>query len=162
MEKKDSTCIRGKKQYHELSTQRGGVYFTTDKLRQLSTSYHDNLGLYEKEQNTLVKEVIEIAGKQFFFLKKYLEYSKLIKKPLFFIASYCPALETLNGLMAHLDVIVRYETMCELKNYCYAYLLTYIIVMHMLRFTHPYHTFAPRCIIKVTFYRTNSRNLCNF
>ncbi|CAB4489452.1 uncharacterized protein OCT59_011139 [Rhizophagus irregularis] len=80
----DATCIRGKKQYHELSTQRGGVYFTTDKLRQLSTSFHDNLGLYEKEQNTLVKEVIEIA------------------------ASYCPALETLNGLMAHLDVILSF------------------------------------------------------
>jgi DNA mismatch repair protein MSH2 len=63
MEIQDATCISGKKQYHELSTQRGGVYFTTDKLRQLSKSYHDNLELYEKEQNTLVKEVIEIAGK---------------------------------------------------------------------------------------------------
>ncbi|RIA91734.1 muts domain V-domain-containing protein, partial [Glomus cerebriforme] len=80
----DSSCISGKKQYLELATQRGGVYFTTDKLRQLSTSYLDCLELYEKEQNSLVKEVIEIA------------------------ASYCPAFETLNGLMAHLDVVVSY------------------------------------------------------
>ncbi|CAG8584587.1 940_t:CDS:10 [Funneliformis mosseae] len=80
----DATCIRGKKQYLELATQRNGVFFTTTKLRQLSTSYFDSLDIYEKEQSLLVKEVIDIA------------------------ASYCPTLETLNGLLAHLDVIVSF------------------------------------------------------
>ncbi|CAI2185182.1 8035_t:CDS:10, partial [Funneliformis geosporum] len=80
----DASCISGKKQYLELATQRNGVFFTTTKLRQLSTSYFDSLDLYEKEQSLLVKEVIDIA------------------------ASYCPTLETLNGLLAHLDVIVSY------------------------------------------------------
>ncbi|CAG8697897.1 15282_t:CDS:10 [Acaulospora morrowiae] len=53
-------------------------------MKELSNSLSNLTETYEKSQSSLVKEVIAIA------------------------ASYCPTLEILNDLLAHLDVVVSY------------------------------------------------------
>ncbi|CAG8439292.1 7439_t:CDS:10 [Ambispora leptoticha] len=80
----DAGCIRGNSRYIELATQRTGVFFTTTKLKELSQNFSEFSDEYEKKQSSLVKEVIAIA------------------------ATYCPVLETLNGLLAHLDVLLSF------------------------------------------------------
>ncbi|KAI9593906.1 putative DNA mismatch repair protein MSH2 [Syncephalis fuscata] len=68
----------------ELATQKAGLYFTTPELKHLSESYTSTQSEYHRIQSALVKQVIEI------------------------VATYCPVMETLNGLLAHLDVIVAF------------------------------------------------------
>ncbi|KAJ1342735.1 hypothetical protein BSLG_002832 [Batrachochytrium salamandrivorans] len=79
----DASKIRGNKEYIELSTQKAGVLFTTNKLRMLSNDFTELTNAYELLQQNLSKEVINITG------------------------SYFPVLEHLNQLIAHLDVLVR-------------------------------------------------------
>ncbi|KAL8950708.1 MAG: hypothetical protein Q9222_003267 [Ikaeria aurantiellina] len=78
----EAACIRNKKQYQECSTQKNGVYFTTSTLSTLRRE-HDQLSQnYNRTQSGLVSEVVQVA------------------------ASYCPVLEKLAAVLAHLDVIV--------------------------------------------------------
>lgn len=78
----EAGCIRNKKQYQECSTQKSGVYFTTQKMQSLRRE-HDQLSEnYNRTQSSLVNEVVSVA------------------------ASYCPVIELLAGVLAHLDVIV--------------------------------------------------------
>jgi DNA mismatch repair protein MSH2 len=78
----EAGCIRNKKGYQECSTQKSGVYFTTNKLQSLRRE-HDQLSEnYNRTQSSLVNEVVSVA------------------------ASYCPVIELLAGVLAHLDVIV--------------------------------------------------------
>lgn len=78
----EAGCIRNKKQYQECSTQKSGVYFTTQKMQSLRRE-HDQLSEnYNRTQSSLVSEVVSVA------------------------ASYCPVIELLAGVLAHLDVIV--------------------------------------------------------
>lgn len=58
----DSKVISNKRGYTELSTQKGGVFFTTSDLRDLSKQYTDTNEQYQRMQSSLVKEVIAIAG----------------------------------------------------------------------------------------------------
>ncbi|KAK4574237.1 MSH2 protein [Recurvomyces mirabilis] len=80
----EAAAIRNKKQYQECSTQKNGVFFTTTKM----TTYrreHDQLSEnYNRTQSGLVTEVVNVA------------------------ASYCPVIEKLAGVLAHLDVIVSF------------------------------------------------------
>ena len=62
--RQDSGKIRGKKSYMELSTQKGGIFFTTPALKALSDSYTELSTSYEKKQSELVKEVIAVVGKR--------------------------------------------------------------------------------------------------
>ncbi|KAJ1339814.1 hypothetical protein BSLG_005552 [Batrachochytrium salamandrivorans] len=80
----DASKIRGNKEYIELSTQKAGVLFTTNKLRMLSNDFTELTNAYELLQQNLSKEVINITG------------------------SYFPVLEHLNQLIAHLDVLVSF------------------------------------------------------
>ncbi|KAG8902921.1 MutS-like protein [Tulasnella sp. 403] len=82
--KSDAKLISNKRGYHELSTQKGGVFFTTSDLRELSKRYSDTTDEYQRMQSNLVKEVIAIA------------------------ATYIPVLEDLDSIIAHLDVIVSF------------------------------------------------------
>ncbi|KAL1923743.1 uncharacterized protein VTP21DRAFT_8723 [Calcarisporiella thermophila] len=82
--RQDAGIIRNTSGYLELATQKAGVYFATPRLRELSSDFNDYSAQYEKKQADLVKEVINI------------------------VASYCPILETLGNLIAHLDVIVSF------------------------------------------------------
>ncbi|BGP42822.1 MSH2 protein [Rhodotorula kratochvilovae] len=79
--RKEAAAIKNKKGYIELKSQTNGVHFTTKALKALNDEYRDFTKEYEKKQNGLVKEVIQIA------------------------ASYCEVLESLNTVLAHVDVI---------------------------------------------------------
>ncbi|KAI8143014.1 DNA mismatch repair protein-like protein msh-2 [Fennellomyces sp. T-0311] len=78
----DASSLRNKSEYIEYATQKAGVYFATGALKELSTSWNDMSKEYDRRQADLIKEIIEI------------------------VATYCPVLESLGGLLAHLDVIV--------------------------------------------------------
>ena len=80
----EAGCIRNKKQYQECSTQKNGVYFTTNSMQTMRRE-HDQLSeKYNRTQSGLVSEVVNVA------------------------ASYCPVIEKLAGVLAHLDVIVSF------------------------------------------------------
>ncbi len=80
----EASCIRNKKQYQECSTQKNGVYFTTPTMQTMRRE-HDQLSEnYNRTQSGLVSEVVSVA------------------------ASYCPVIEKLAGVLAHLDVIVSF------------------------------------------------------
>ena len=80
----EAGCIRNKKEYTECSTQKNGVYFTTNAMVSMRRE-HDQLSQnYNRTQSGLVSEVVSVA------------------------ASYCPVLEKLAGVLSHLDVIVSF------------------------------------------------------
>ena len=80
----EAGCIRNKKGYQEISTQKNGVYFTTNTMQSMRRE-HDQLSEnYNRTQSGLVTEVVNVA------------------------ASYCPVLEKLAGVLSHLDVIVSF------------------------------------------------------
>ncbi|XP_006463889.1 hypothetical protein AGABI2DRAFT_187339 [Agaricus bisporus var. bisporus H97] len=72
------------KKFIELGTNKSGVYFTTKTLKNLAEEYKDLTQTYARTQNGLVKEVVNIA------------------------ATYAPVLETLDNVVAHLDVILSF------------------------------------------------------
>ncbi|KAF2101994.1 DNA mismatch repair protein MSH2 [Rhizodiscina lignyota] len=80
----EAGCIRNKKQYQECSTQKNGVFFTTSTLAALRREFDQLSENYNRTQSGLVNEVVGVA------------------------ASYCPVIERLAGVLAHLDVIVSF------------------------------------------------------
>jgi DNA mismatch repair protein MSH2 len=80
----EAGCIRNKKEYQECSTQKNGVYFTTSNMQSLRREHDQLSSNYNRTQTGLVNEVVNVA------------------------ASYCPVLEQLAGVLAHLDVIVSF------------------------------------------------------
>ncbi|TFY67631.1 hypothetical protein EVG20_g3870 [Dentipellis fragilis] len=82
--KNDARAIQNKRKYIELGTVKSGVFFTTTTLKELALEYHDATESYKRTQSGLVKEVVSIAS------------------------TYTPVLELLNGVLAHLDVILSF------------------------------------------------------
>ncbi|KAL8915478.1 MAG: hypothetical protein Q9171_000042 [Xanthocarpia ochracea] len=80
----EAGCIRNKKQYQECSTQKNGVYFTTTTMQTMRREHDQLSSNYNRTQSGLVSEVVSVA------------------------ASYCPVIEKLAGVLAHLDVIVSF------------------------------------------------------
>ena len=80
----EAGCIRNKREYQECSTQKNGVYFTTSTMQSLRREHDQLSSNYNRTQSGLVHEVVNVA------------------------ASYCPVLEQLAGVVAHLDVIVSF------------------------------------------------------
>ncbi|PQE14348.1 hypothetical protein CJF30_00006971 [Rutstroemia sp. NJR-2017a BBW] len=78
----EAGCIRNKSKYQECSTQKNGVFFTTSKLQSIRREFDQLSENYNRTQSSLVHEVVSVA------------------------ASYCPVLESLAAILAHLDVIV--------------------------------------------------------
>ncbi|MCJ1240481.1 MutS-like protein [Varicellaria rhodocarpa] len=78
----EAGCIRNKRQYQECSTQKNGVYFTTNSMQTMRREFDQLSENYNRTQTGLVSEVVNVA------------------------ASYCPIIEQLAGILAHLDVIV--------------------------------------------------------
>ncbi|KAF5369844.1 hypothetical protein D9758_001399 [Tetrapyrgos nigripes] len=72
------------KKYIELGTTKSGVFFTTKTLKRLAEDYKEYSDKYQRTQSTLVKEVVTIA------------------------ATYTPVLESLDNIIAHLDVILSF------------------------------------------------------
>ncbi|GAA5995539.1 hypothetical protein JCM5350_004028 [Sporobolomyces pararoseus] len=84
--RKEAAAIKNKKRYIELKNQTNGVHFTTKQLKELVEEHREVTKEYSKKQSSLVKEVIGIAS------------------------SYCEVLETLNHVIAHIDVITALAT----------------------------------------------------
>ncbi|KAI6001586.1 DNA mismatch repair protein [Pisolithus orientalis] len=82
--KNDAKALSKNKKYIELGTTKSGVYFTTKTLKSLATEYKETTDDYQRTQSTLVKEVVNIAS------------------------TYTPILESLDHILAHLDVIVSF------------------------------------------------------
>ncbi|KAF8480131.1 DNA mismatch repair protein [Russula ochroleuca] len=82
--KNDSRAISNKRKYIELGTVKSGVYFTTAKLKNFAMEYQEATVAYSRTQSGLVKEVVSISS------------------------TYTPVLESLNGVLAHLDVILSF------------------------------------------------------
>ncbi|KAI1807454.1 DNA mismatch repair protein msh-2 [Daldinia bambusicola] len=80
----EAGCIRNNSHYQECSTQKNGVYFTTKALQSYRREFDQLSQTYDRTQRGLVNEVVSVA------------------------ASYCPVLEQLAGVLAHLDVIVSF------------------------------------------------------
>ncbi|KAF3763815.1 hypothetical protein M406DRAFT_51176 [Cryphonectria parasitica EP155] len=80
----EAGCIRNRREYKECSTQKNGVYFTTNQLLEYRREFDQLNSNYTRTQTGLVSEVVGVA------------------------ASYCPVLEQLAGVLAHLDVIVSF------------------------------------------------------
>lgn len=80
--RQEAGCIRNKSKYQECSTQKNGVYFTTKRMQALRREHDQLSSNYNRTQSGLVNEVVQVAS------------------------SYCPVLERLAGVLAHLDVIV--------------------------------------------------------
>lgn len=80
----EAGCIRQKKQYQEISTQKNGVYFTTNTLQEKRREFDQLSENYNRTQAGLVNEVVSVAS------------------------SYVPVIEKLAAVLAHLDVIVAF------------------------------------------------------
>jgi len=80
----EAGAIRNKRQYQECSTQKNGVFFTTTSMTQMRREFDQLSENYNRTQSGLVTEVVNVA------------------------ASYCPVMEKLAGVLAHLDVIVSF------------------------------------------------------
>ncbi|EKD15071.1 MutS domain V [Drepanopeziza brunnea f. sp. 'multigermtubi' MB_m1] len=80
----EAGCIRNKRNYQECSTQKNGVYFTTQKLQSIRREFDQLSENYNRTQSSLVNEVVSVA------------------------ASYCPVLELLANVLAHMDVIISF------------------------------------------------------
>ncbi|KAJ6578594.1 DNA mismatch repair protein [Mycena sp. CBHHK59/15] len=72
------------KKYIELGMVKSGVFFTTKTLRALAEDYKEFTDKYSRTQTGLVKEVVNIA------------------------LTYTPVLESLDSVIAHLDVIISF------------------------------------------------------
>ena len=109
----DAGKIRNKR-YIELSTQKGGIFFTTPALKSLSDAYADLSNSYEKKQSELVKEVIAVVG-------TWVGHGAETERALWsadvlaltsaavvtVVATYCPVMDTLNEILAQMDVLMR-------------------------------------------------------
>ena len=82
--RQEASAIRGKKEYQECSTQKNGVFFTTTAMTEMRREFDRLSDNYNRTQSGLVNEVVGVA------------------------ASYCPVIEKLAGVLAHLDVVVSF------------------------------------------------------
>lgn len=91
----EAGCIRQKKQYKEISTQKNGVYFTTATLQDKRREFDQLSENYNRTQSGLVNEVVSVAS------------------------SYVPVIEKLAAVLAHLDVIVAFAHVSVHAPTCY-------------------------------------------
>ncbi|KAJ7442219.1 muts domain V-domain-containing protein [Mycena galericulata] len=82
--KNDAKGLDKNKKYIELGMVKSGVFFTMKNRRSLAEDHKDYSEKYTKAQSSLVKEVVNIA------------------------ATYTPVLESLDNVVAHLDVILSF------------------------------------------------------
>jgi DNA mismatch repair ATPase MutS len=126
--RQDSRAISNKRKYIELGTVKSGVYFTTTKLKNYAMEYQEATQAYSRTQSGLVKEVVSIAC-----LYPAFWFSSGVQV---FTATYTPVLESLNGVLAHLDVILRF--VCLSVSLCLDHGISVASPMSLL--TLPRHT----------------------
>jgi DNA mismatch repair protein MSH2 len=93
--KSDAPKLRNEPGIVELSIQKTATFFTTAKLKQLSEEYEDLSTSYNTVQSALVSQVLVVTS------------------------SYCNVFEALNGLIAHLDVIISFAQAAESAPFPY-------------------------------------------
>jgi len=93
--------------------------------------YQEATEAYSRTQSGLVKEVVSIACSYPIF-----SLSPIIKV---FAATYTPVLESLNGVLAHLDVILRFVCLSVGQYLDYGVL----VASPMLQLTLPKHMSNP-------------------
>ncbi|KIY44220.1 DNA mismatch repair protein MSH2 [Fistulina hepatica ATCC 64428] len=81
---KNDSNGKNMKRYIELGTIKSGVFFVSRKMKSLAEDYKEYSNLYNKTQSGLVKEIVTIA------------------------ATYTPVIESLDSIIAHLDVILSF------------------------------------------------------
>lgn len=59
---KEEHAIRGSKKFSIIDAVKGGVRFTSAALQALSQDYLDTKQTYEKEQDKVVAEIVNIAS----------------------------------------------------------------------------------------------------
>lgn len=79
------------------------MFFTTTVLKQHAEDFKEISQTYTRTQSGLVKEIIAIAGTLLLSLAIEFRFNERLQ------ATYIPVLETLNNIVAHLDVILRYK-----------------------------------------------------
>ncbi|KAJ9082399.1 MSH2 protein [Entomophthora muscae] len=80
----ESACLRAHEDsIIELSTQKGGVYFTSANMNRFNEKHQELSAEYNRIQSTLIKEIIKI------------------------VETYTHFFELLNSLLAHMDLLVR-------------------------------------------------------
>jgi DNA mismatch repair protein MSH2 len=84
-----------------MGTTKSGVFFRTLKIRDLGIEFKDLMDAYARKQSGLVKEVVEIACAYLLLVLSL--YGIMTHGE----ASYTPVLESLDAIIAHLDVILR-------------------------------------------------------
>ncbi|AMD18511.1 HBL391Cp [Eremothecium sinecaudum] len=80
----DAKALRQHKKYVELSTVKAGIYFSTKEFKQIAEEIAELQQEYDKQQSSLVKEIITIT------------------------ISYTPVLEKLSIVLAKLDVLCSF------------------------------------------------------
>ncbi|CCH44419.1 DNA mismatch repair protein [Wickerhamomyces ciferrii] len=80
----EERSIRGKSKFIELQTVKAGVFFTTEEMKDISLESSEIQAKYNKQQRSLVKEIISIT------------------------ATYSPVLEKLSLILSHLDVLTSF------------------------------------------------------
>ena len=111
--------LRGQSAYTILDTRNDGVRFTNAKLQALSDEWSAMWEQYETAQEALVEEVVQVAG-VCVCVRVCVRVCVCVcvwvggcdvmcgGLPMAPAAGYCDPLQTLNDLMAKLDVLVRY------------------------------------------------------
>lgn len=60
--RKESSAIKGKKEYIELANKSNGCTFTTRKMKEANEEYQSASELYGRKQSHLAKEIVDIAS----------------------------------------------------------------------------------------------------
>ncbi|CCK73494.1 mismatch repair ATPase MSH2 NDAI_0G05110 [Naumovozyma dairenensis CBS 421] len=81
----DAKELRKHKKYLELSTVKAGIFFSTRELKELAQETAVLQKEYDRQQSSLVKEIVGITS------------------------SYSPVLEKLSQILAHLDVLCSFS-----------------------------------------------------
>lgn len=66
--RKDDSAFRENKSYTVIETRKDGIKFQNTKLEKLNEEYVSILDKYEREQKTVIDDMIKIAGEFFFCL----------------------------------------------------------------------------------------------
>ena len=75
------------------------MFFTTKALREAASSYDDTMKMYLAQQNELVREVVSIC--------KFLVSTACCQANFDLATTYTPIMDTLDNILAHLDVVIR-------------------------------------------------------